>query len=61
MLPVGLWIADKNGKVLKGNPEGAKILGAAPLVDQKGYGLFKARRLPSGEGLPLTTGRWLTR
>jgi len=49
ILPVGLWIADENGKVLKGNPEGAKIWGPAPLVDQPDYGLFKARRLPSGE------------
>jgi PAS domain S-box-containing protein len=49
MLPVGLWISDKNGKVQKGNPAGIKIWGAEPLVDQDGYGAFRARRLPSKE------------
>ena len=49
ILPIGLWIADKNGKLLQGNPAGVAIWGAEPNVDQKEYGVFKARRLPSGE------------
>ena len=49
ILPIGLWIADKNGKLLRGNPAGVAIWGAQPDVDQRGYGIFKARRLPSGE------------
>jgi PAS domain S-box-containing protein len=49
ILPIGLWIADKNGKLMQGNPAGVAIWGAESNVDQKEYGVFKARRLPSGE------------
>lgn len=49
LLPVGLWFADKNGKLLRGNPAGKKIWGAEPKVSPEDYGVFKARRLPSGE------------
>ncbi|SMP50192.1 PAS domain S-box-containing protein [Desulfonatronum zhilinae] len=49
ILPIGLWIADKNGKLMQGNPAGVAIWGAEPHVDQEKYGVFKARRLPSGE------------
>ncbi|WP_052812986.1 PAS domain-containing hybrid sensor histidine kinase/response regulator [Desulfonatronum thioautotrophicum] len=50
-LPIGLWIADKNGKLLQGNPAGVKIWGAEPNVEQKEYEIFRARRLPSGENI----------
>ncbi len=49
ILPIGLWIADKNGKLMQGNPAGVAIWGAEPNVDQERYRVFKARRLPSGE------------
>ena len=49
ILPVGLWITDKYGKLLSGNPEGIRIWGGEPKVGPEGYGAFKARRLPSGE------------
>lgn len=49
ILPVGLWIADKNGTLLQGNMAGVKIWGIEPKVSQGKYGVFKARRLPSGE------------
>jgi len=49
LLPVGLWIADKDGTLQQGNPAGVRIWGAEPHVSQKEYGVFKARRLPSGE------------
>ncbi|MBU1451858.1 MAG: PAS domain S-box protein [Proteobacteria bacterium] len=49
ILPIGLWIADKDGKLLQGNPAGIKIWGGSPLVRQVEYGVFKARRLPSGQ------------
>ena len=49
ILPVGLWFADKNGKLLRGNSVGKQIWGMEPLVGQEEYGVFKARRLPSGE------------
>ena len=49
LLPVGVWIADKDGTLLSGNPAGIKIWGGSPLVPQAEYGVFRARRLPSGE------------
>jgi len=49
ILPLGLWFADKDGKLLRGNPAGVKIWGAEPKVGPSEYGVFKARRLPSGE------------
>lgn len=49
LLPVGLWFADEQGKLLRGNPEGVRIWGGEPQVDQSDYGVFKAWRLPSGE------------
>jgi two-component system, cell cycle sensor histidine kinase and response regulator CckA len=47
LLPIGLWLVDKNGKLLSGNPAGIKIWGAQPTVSLEEYGVFKARRLPS--------------
>ena len=49
ILPVGLWIADKDGILLSANPKGLEIWGAAPTVGQEKYGIFRARRLPSGD------------
>ena len=49
ILPVGLWIADSNGKLINGNKKGVEIWGAEPHVSIEEYGVFKARRLPSGE------------
>ena len=49
ILPVGLWLADKDGTLQKGNEVGVKIWGGSPLVPQDDYGVFKARRLPSRE------------
>lgn len=51
ILPVGLWFADHNGKLIKGNPAGIRIWGAEPHVGPDEYGVFKARRLPSMEEL----------
>lgn len=49
LLPIGLWIADNNGKLLEANNKGVEIWGGEPHVDITEYGVFKARRLPSGE------------
>jgi two-component system cell cycle sensor histidine kinase/response regulator CckA len=49
VLPVGLWIAGPDGALQRGNPEGVRIWGAEPQVPQEEYGVFTARRLPSGE------------
>ncbi|MCX6689116.1 MAG: PAS domain S-box protein, partial [Methanoregula sp.] len=48
-LPIGMWIADRNGKLLMGNPAGQDIWEAHPQVGQEEYGVFKAWRLPSHE------------
>ncbi len=49
ILPVGLWFTDKTGTLVEGNPAGVRIWGAEPHVHPSEYGVFKARRLPSGE------------
>ncbi|MBR9980003.1 MAG: PAS domain S-box protein [Desulfatitalea sp.] len=49
ILPVGLWFTDKDGNLLRGNPTGIRIWGAEPKVSPADYGVFKARRLPSGD------------
>ncbi len=51
LLPIGLWFADKDGVLLRGNPAGVRIWGAEPKVGPPEYGVFKARRLPSGEDI----------
>ena len=56
ILPVGLWIADKDGKLISANPVGRHIWGAQPQVGPASYGVFKARRLPSGE--PIGADDW---
>jgi PAS domain S-box-containing protein/putative nucleotidyltransferase with HDIG domain len=56
IIPVGLWFADKDGNLLRGNPAGVKIWGGEPKVGLLDYGLFKGRRLPSGE--ELAAGDW---
>lgn len=48
-LPIGLWFADKDGKLEKGNPKGKEIWGAEPKVGIEDYGVFKARNYVSGK------------
>ncbi|RJP76578.1 MAG: PAS domain S-box protein [Desulfobacteraceae bacterium] len=56
ILPIGLWFADKEGRLLRGNPMGVKIWGAEPHVTISEYGMFKAWRLPSRE--PVKAEDW---
>jgi two-component system cell cycle sensor histidine kinase/response regulator CckA len=56
VLPVGLWITDKEGTLLRGNPAGVEIWGAEPHVSISEYGVFKAWRLPSRE--PIQPEDW---
>jgi PAS domain S-box-containing protein len=55
-LPIGLWIADRKGKLLMGNRAGQKIWGADPKVGPEEYGVFKAWRMPLRE--PVEPGDW---
>lgn len=48
-LPIGLWLADRDGKLVLGNPAGQRIWGGHPRVGQDEYGVFKAWRLPQRE------------
>lgn len=52
ILPVGLWFADANGQLLRGNPAGMAIWGGEPLVGREKYGVFKAWRLPERNPIP---------
>ncbi len=56
ILPIGLWFADKDGTLLRGNPKGIEIWGAEPMVPLSEYGVFKAWRLPSRE--PVEADQW---
>lgn len=48
ILPVGLWIADEKGVLIRSNAKGREIWGEAPMVGPEKYHAFRARRLPSG-------------
>jgi PAS domain S-box-containing protein len=55
-LPLGMWIADRNGKLLMGNPAGQKIWEAHPQVGQEEYGVFKAWHMPLRD--PVLPDEW---
>jgi PAS domain S-box-containing protein len=40
-IPVGLWIADQNGRITLANPEAERIWGGAKLVNLEHYGEYK--------------------
>jgi len=50
-VPLGLWLADAGGALVRGNPEGIRIWGGESLVTPQEYGIFKAKRLPGGEAV----------
>jgi PAS domain S-box-containing protein len=56
VVPVGLWLSDSRGRLIRSNEAGRKIWGAERLVGQQEYGIFNARRLPSGE--PVAPDDW---
>ncbi len=56
ILPIGLWFADKEGNLLRGNAAGVRIWSAEPRVPISEYGIFKAWRLPSRE--PVAAEDW---
>jgi PAS domain S-box-containing protein len=49
LMPVGVWLADANGKLYYANQAAQEIWGGKPLVAAEEYGIFKAKRLPSGD------------
>jgi PAS domain S-box-containing protein len=48
-VPVGLWLADPDGRFYRNNQAARRIWGCPPMVGIDEYGVFKARRLPSRE------------
>lgn len=50
-LPIGLWLADKDGKLVLANPAGQRIWGGYPKVGQEEYGVFKGWRLPERKSI----------
>ncbi len=49
LLPVGVWVADRNGVITYGNPVGHRIWGGSRYVGLEGFGEYKGRWLHSGE------------
>ena len=49
LLPVGLWITDDKGKLIRSNKMVKEIWGKDILVDIDEFQVFRGRRLPSGE------------
>lgn len=49
LLPVGLWITNEKGKLIRSNKMVKEIWGKDILVSEAEFDVFKGRRLPSGE------------
>lgn len=49
ILPVGLWITDKDGKIVHGNPAGQKIWTGAKYIGIENFGEYKGWWLASGK------------
>lgn len=55
-LPVGVWIMDRTGRIVHGNPEGQRIWGGARYVPPEEFGEYKAWWLDTG--LPIAADDW---
>jgi PAS domain S-box-containing protein len=56
LLPVGVWITDKQGKIIHGNPASQGIWGGARYVGADGYGEYIGWRL--GTGAKIEPDEW---
>lgn len=56
ILPVGVWVANEDGKIYQGNPAGLKIWSGARYVGREGYGEYKGWWLDTGE--PIQPEEW---
>jgi PAS domain S-box-containing protein len=56
LLPVGVWITDREGKIVHGNPATRQIWGGARYVGIDHYGEYKAWRVYSGK--PVEQEEW---
>jgi diguanylate cyclase (GGDEF)-like protein/PAS domain S-box-containing protein len=55
-LPVGVWITDKQGKIISGNPEGQRIWAGARYVGTDQYGEYKGWWADTGK--PIAADEW---
>jgi PAS domain S-box-containing protein len=56
ILPVGVWIADRTGRLLHQNPAGRRIWGGVRDVPMEQYDVYKGWRLATGERI--TSAAW---
>ena len=56
MAPLGLWLSDVEGRLLRGNPEAYRIWDIDPAVPLGRRGVFTARRIP--ESPPINPSDW---
>jgi PAS domain S-box-containing protein len=49
LLPVGVWITDRQGRIVQGNPAGYRIWAGAKYVGLDGYAEYKGWRLGNGK------------
>jgi PAS domain S-box-containing protein len=56
LLPVGLWIADRDGRITMANPAGERIWRGTRYVGPEQFGEYKAWWLETGE--PIAPGDW---
>ncbi len=55
-LPVGIWLVDRSGRIMEGNPSAHKIWGGGRRVGIDEYGLYKGWWVDSGK--EITPGEW---
>jgi PAS domain S-box-containing protein len=56
LLPVGLWLADREGRITRGNPAGERIWQGIHYVGPEQYGKYKGWWLESGK--PIAADEW---
>ena len=56
LLPVGLWIADREGRITRGNPAGQRIWQGSRLVGPEQFGEYKGWWVDTGK--PIAPEEW---
>jgi PAS domain S-box-containing protein len=51
LLPVGVWIADRTGRIVRGNPAGMRIWGGARYVGPERFGEYRGWWADTGKGI----------
>ena len=55
-LPVGVWVMNRDGRIVHGNSAGQRIWGGARFVSPEGFGEYKGWWLSTGQ--PIATEEW---